>query len=88
MEQSLLPESFQVITLDDRVLNISVSESITQQTATVVKNEGMPHYDLNDHLETLSKRQKRGDLIVKYEIEFPSHISESQKNKISKVLNE
>ena len=88
MEQSLLPEPFQIVTLDDRILNVCVSESITQQTATMIKNEGMPIYDLNDYLETLDSKQNKGDLFVKYEIEFPSHISDSQKNKISKILSE
>mmetsp|Transcript_26062 Transcript_26062/g.30070 ORF Transcript_26062/g.30070 Transcript_26062/m.30070 type:complete len:89 (+) Transcript_26062:686-952(+) len=88
MAQSLMPESFQIITLDDRILNVSVSEVITQETATVIPGEGMPVCNKNDHLLTLKKRQKHGDLIVKYEIEFPAFLSESQKKKMKSALGE
>lgn len=88
MENAFLPETFQIITLDDRILNVPVDNTITQSTATVIKNEGMAIIDNNDPLEVLEKRQKRGDLIVKYEVEFTKFISDSQKHRIKSVLAE
>eukprot|EP00343_Euplotes_focardii_P006299 CAMPEP_0205812966 /NCGR_PEP_ID=MMETSP0205-20121125/17596_1 /ASSEMBLY_ACC=CAM_ASM_000278 /TAXON_ID=36767 /ORGANISM="Euplotes focardii, Strain TN1" /LENGTH=245 /DNA_ID=CAMNT_0053094525 /DNA_START=166 /DNA_END=900 /DNA_ORIENTATION=- len=71
LDEAFLPESLQVVTLDDRILNISVNETISQETATVVKNEGMPILDLSDPLASLEKRFTKGDLFIKYDVEFP-----------------
>lgn len=87
-EDSMIPESFQVTTLDDRILNISINETISQETATVVNGEGMPILNLNDPLVSIEARNARGHLIVKYEIEFPKSLSYEQKQKISKILKE
>lgn len=85
-DQSLLPESFEVITLDDRILNVSVNETISQSTATVVRGEGMPILNNDDPLVSLEKRHKKGDLIIRYDIQFPKFISDKQKKKLSKLL--
>lgn len=55
LEDSMIPESFQVTTLDDRILSISINETISQQTATVVKGEGMPVLDQSNYLGEIGK---------------------------------
>ena len=86
LDEAFLPESLQVVTLDDRILNISVNETISQETATVTYGEGMPILDLNDPLSPLEKRFKKGDLIVRYDVEFPKFLNERQKKKMNQIL--
>lgn len=88
LDEAFLPESLQVITLDDRILNISVNETISQETATVTYGEGMPILDLNDPLSPLEKRFKKGDLIVRYDVEFPKFLNERQKKKMNQILSQ
>ena len=87
LEEAILAESFQITTLDDRVLFISVDEIISQQTATLVKGEGMPVItdDLNE-LSALSGTQPRGDLIIRYDIQFPKFLSNQQKEALEKII--
>jgi DnaJ family protein B protein 4 len=87
-EDTMIPESFQITTLDDRILNVSINETISQETATVVRDEGMPILNLADPLVSMEKRNTKGDLIVKYEIEFPRSLSYDQKQKIGRILKE
>ena len=88
LDEAFLPDSLQVVTLDDRILNISINETISQETATVVRGEGMPILNLTDPLSSLEKNFNKGDLIVKYNVEFPKFLSASQKEKMKKVLKQ
>jgi len=76
-----------VTTLDDRILNVSITEMISQETATVVKGEGMPVLDTKDHLVSLEDRHKHGDLIIKFEVDFPKSLTTDQKQKLNKIIS-
>ncbi|CAG8741809.1 17350_t:CDS:2 [Racocetra persica] len=66
----------QIQTLDGRPLNISSSSVIRPGQEQRVPNEGMPTKDPN----------KKGDLIVKYEVMFPSRLTEDKKKELRKIL--
>ncbi|RCH97895.1 hypothetical protein CU098_011453 [Rhizopus stolonifer] len=65
-------------TLDERTLSVSNSKSVIQPgQESRVPNEGMPN----------SKTGKKGDLIITYEIRFPTSLTEQQKEGIKKLLS-
>ncbi|CAG8452449.1 21410_t:CDS:2 [Cetraspora pellucida] len=68
----------QIQTLDGRTLNISSSSVIKPGQEQRVPNEGMPTKDQN----------KKGDLIVKYEIMFPSRLTEDKKKELKRILSD
>lgn len=64
-------------TLDDRTLSVSNTKSVVQPgQESRVPNEGMPN----------SKTGKKGDLIITYEVKFPTTLSEQQKDGIKNLL--
>ena len=42
----------------------------------------------NDPLGPIKKSYQRGNLIVKFDIEFPKQLSEDQKQELTDILNE
>ncbi|CAM0136576.1 Molecular chaperone (DnaJ superfamily) [Umbelopsis sp. WA50703] len=68
----------QIKTLDGRTLKINNTTNVIQPgQESRVANEGMPN----------SKTGKKGDLIIKYEVKFPTSLSASQKEEIKRVLS-
>jgi DnaJ family protein B protein 4 len=64
--------------LDGRRLTIPIREVIHPGYTKIVKGEGMP----------LSKSpNERGDLIIKFNIGFPTHLNDRQKSAIKQALN-
>ncbi|KAI8384279.1 uncharacterized protein BYT42DRAFT_493057 [Radiomyces spectabilis] len=64
-------------TLDGRSLNVNNSNSIIHSgQESRVSNEGMPN----------SKTGRKGDLIIKYTVNFPTSLTPAQKEGIKKVL--
>lgn len=57
-------------TLDGRSLNIAIDEVIAPQTVKPVTGEGMP-IQSNDPLAALKLSHTRGDLYIKFDIQFP-----------------
>lgn len=68
-----------VLTLDatERILRINVKDMVTPNYSKVVKGEGMP-----------SSKQAglKGDLIVTFEIVYPSALSDDTKEQLKKIL--
>ncbi|GBB88044.1 hypothetical protein RclHR1_14590006 [Rhizophagus clarus] len=65
-------------TLDGRRLAISDTSVIKPGQEQRFSNEGMPTKD----------PQRKGDLVVKYDIKFPTKLSESQKNTLKSALQD
>ncbi len=66
---------------------MGVDSIITPQMLKEVKGEGMPVYDANP-LVALSKANKRGNLYVRFDIEFPKYIPEGKKELLRDILKE
>jgi DnaJ-class molecular chaperone len=49
---------------------------ITPKTIKKIENEGMKIFDKSDYME---KNQKRGNLYVQFEIEFPKALNSDQR---------
>jgi len=78
LKQALLGFRTEIPTLDpDHRIPLPVSEIVTPQTQKRVAGEGLP----------MSKNpSQRGDLIVRFDIEFPAHLSPKSKNALADVL--
>jgi DnaJ-class molecular chaperone len=71
---------------------VTLDEVITPQTCRLIRGEGMPiNIDSSDnlmkHLYTVDEMEK-GDLYVKFDIRFPTKISNEHKIAIVKALRE
>ncbi len=64
-----------------------MDEVMSPQSDHVIKGKGMPILDANP-LAPLQKSYKRGNLIVKFNIMFPEHLSTQQKDDITAILDE
>ncbi|CAG2226715.1 DNAJB13 [Mytilus edulis] len=67
----------EIVTLDDRILNIPINDIIKPGYTKIVPGEGMP----------LSQDpSKKGDLVIEFEIEFPTSLSPERKDLIKRAL--
>lgn len=65
-------------TLDDRTLSINNTKSVIHSgQESRVSNEGMPN----------SKTGRKGDLIITYDVKFPTTLTEEQKEAVKKALS-
>ncbi|CDH48527.1 dnaj homolog subfamily b member 1-like [Lichtheimia corymbifera JMRC:FSU:9682] len=77
LAEALSGFSKKIKTLDDRTLSVSNANTIVQPgQESRVPNEGMPN----------SKTGRKGDLIVKYEVKFPTNLTPTQKERIKEIL--
>lgn len=77
LAEALVGFTKQIKTLDDRKLNVSSGDRVTQPgQESRVRNEGMPN----------SKTGNKGDLIIKYDVKFPTQLTPAQKQAIRNVF--
>jgi DnaJ-class molecular chaperone len=69
--------------LDGRLLRVPVDSVITPKTVIKVDGEGM--VILDESADPLEEPQ-RGDLFVKFDIRFPKKLTESQRQRLEKLL--
>jgi len=67
----------EVQTLDNRKLRVTVNEVVNPNTKQVLRGEGMP----------LPKNpSQRGDLIINFNVAFPTSLSPQQKQQLAAAL--
>ncbi|KAI9306053.1 hypothetical protein BJ944DRAFT_264166 [Cunninghamella echinulata] len=77
LSEALAGFSQVITTLDGRKLKVNNTSTVVQPgQESRVANEGMPN----------SKTGKKGDLIIKYEVKFPTSLTTEQKEGIKKLL--
>jgi len=74
--QSLTGATIDVETLDGRIVPIGINEVASPTSQKVVEGEGLPN----------PKTGKKGNLLIEFDIRFPSSLSTEQKNAIKKIL--
>ena len=91
--EALESKNSTIKTLDGRSILVTPNEMISPQTKIVIAGEGMPAnqsgnlvVDLNEQLKPLETR-KRGDLIVKFNIQFPTKILNHHRENILQALH-
>lgn len=92
MESAIQAEPIRVKHLDGRTLSVAVDDVISPQTVKIIRGEGMPiNQDKNSdpaaQLQTVPEMPK-GDLYVKFEIHFPSKLSEHHRRQLIDVLKD
>jgi len=77
LQQSLKAEPVTIETLDGRLLKVPIDQVITPKTVIRLEGEGLVQHGVSgrDPLDP----PVRGDLYVKFEIRFPSKLSESHR---------
>jgi len=77
LKQALCNPVIEVPTLDNRKLRVSANEVVNPSSQTVIQGEGMP----------ITKQPgRRGNLIVNYNIVFPTSLSPQQKQLLQQAL--
>lgn len=79
--QALCPDSIKIITLDGRTLMISLDEIVHPKSLKKISGEGMPIYDEEN-------TGKKGDLLIKFDIEFPEALEQGDKMEIIGILKQ
>jgi len=77
LSDALTGTQLEIKTLDDRVLRIPVNEIVSPGYNKVIYGEGMPLY---------KNPKQKGNLVISFNIVFPSHLSPNQKQNIKKIL--
>jgi len=75
--EALTGYTLQLSTLDGRTLNHTINSIIGPDYEETIIGEGMP---------ITKERNKKGNLIVKFQIKFPSRLTMEQKNSIKRWL--
>eukprot|EP01016_Furgasonia_blochmanni_P034292 TRINITY_DN3679_c0_g1_i3.p2 TRINITY_DN3679_c0_g1~~TRINITY_DN3679_c0_g1_i3.p2 ORF type:complete len:214 (-),score=49.83 TRINITY_DN3679_c0_g1_i3:938-1579(-) len=85
--QALCAEPVTLTTLDSRKLYVSMDEVISPKTLKLVKGEGMPLLNNANHAVTnLNKPLQKGDLYIKFEIQFPTNLNEEKRDELRRIL--
>lgn len=92
LKEALGSSPIQITTLDNRQINLNIDQYITPQTVYTLKSEGMPvpvdkDDDYTRHLES-SKNMPRGNMYVKFNIEFPKDLRSDQKKRVLDILSQ
>jgi DnaJ-class molecular chaperone len=74
-------------TIENDQIEISIDSVIGPDSFRVIPGKGMPILN-NDPLSPLKRDYGKGDLIVKFDIQFPKNLDETKKNELSAVLDE
>jgi DnaJ family protein B protein 13 len=90
LEQALLSEPVKIRALDGRNIIATIDEVITPQTLKVVEGEGMP-ISVSPNADALavltsSGQLPRGNLYVRFDIQFPKKISNNHKQTLINTL--
>lgn len=75
---SLKSSPIHFTTIDNQMIEVAVDEVISQKSEKVILNKGMPILN-NDPLGPIKRNFQRGNLIIKFDIQFPTELSEKQR---------
>lgn len=77
MRDALCGTTIELKMLDDRIVRIAVPEIVSPNYEKVIHGQGMP----------ITKTPgQRGNLIIKFDVLFPRHLSETQKETLKQAL--
>lgn len=90
LEQALLSQPVKFKALDGHTIIAAIDEVITPQTVKLVEGEGMPisqdpQTDAMHVLKNLSQ-MARGNLYIRFDIQFPKKLSNNHKQAIIDIL--
>lgn len=77
LEDAIMCKPVQVRTLDNRVLVVNFDEMVSSNSVHKISGEGMPRKQNN---------AEKGDLYVKFDIQFPKQLKNEYKQEIVDIL--
>lgn len=87
LKDALLASPVEVENLDGEVIKVPIDEMITPQTVRTILGKGMPICS-QDTQSLLNPFDRRGNLYIKFQIEFPTNLTLEQKQQLTSVLEE
>ena len=90
LEQALQSQPVKIKALDGRNIIATIDEIITPQTVKLIEGEGMPitQDPVTDALNHIRTQLPRGNLYIRFDIEFPKKISNSHKQSLITILRQ
>jgi len=80
LKEALCGFSREVVTIDDRHVHIQATEVVTPGSVKVIHGEGMPKAG------SAPGQPQKGNLLAKFNVSFPSHIPEADREVLKTVL--
>ena len=74
-------------TLEEEQIEITIDSVINPDTYKVIKGKGMPILN-NDPLGPIKRDYARGNLILKFDVQFPTNLNEDKKNALTELLDD
>jgi len=74
-------------TIENEQIEISIDEVIGPDSVRVIPGKGMPILN-NDPLGPIKRDYGRGNLILKFDIQFPNNMNEDRKNNLCQLLDD
>lgn len=87
LKDALTAAAVEFKTLEGEIIKFRPDEIITPEFQKVFEGKGMPKYNDNP-LSPLMMDHDRGNFILKFQIEFPCSLSDTQKNRLVAVLGD
>ncbi|CAD8052917.1 unnamed protein product [Paramecium primaurelia] len=87
LANAIAADPIQIVTLDNRKLQVPVDQIISPKYVKMIENEGMPIFQ-QDEVKDFGKPYTFGNLYIRFDIQFPEDLTESQKNRIKDILLE
>ncbi len=86
--EALRSQPIRFVTIENETLEIALDEVIDQHSEKIIVGKGMPIFKENQPLGAIKREFNKGNLVVRFDIQFPSKLSEQQRIEITKVLDE
>lgn len=77
LKEALIGTTIQVPTLDGRKKQITLADVVNPNTEKRIAGEGLPYP---------KQTNKKGDIVVKFDIKFPDQLSKTQKDALNEYL--
>ena len=74
-------------TIEGEQKEITISQVINPDSYEIIQGHGMPVLN-NDPLGPIKRNYARGNLILKFDIEFPKNLNDCKKSELCKILDE
>ena len=74
-------------TLEGEKIELSIDSVINPDTFKIIPGKGMPMLN-NDPLGPIKRDFGKGNLILRFDVQFPTNLNESKKNALTELLDE
>ena len=87
LQEAMIAGPISFKTIDNERVELAIDEVITPETMKVIPGKGMPILN-NDPLGPIKRDFGRGNLLIKFDIQFPDNMDSKKKNALTELLDE